>query len=240
MNIEEQKIIEQANSYVKKYAKILIKKFADPEKYKPDPTSVSIFMAGSPGAGKTEFSKGLLSAIFGDQSERFIVRIDADEIKNEIPGYTGTNAYLFQSAASILVDKIHDHVISKNQNFILDGTLSNFKRAEKNIQRSLNKRGHAFVFYIYQDPIIAWDFTKRREEKEGRRIPKDAFIQHFFNAKETVNNLKKYFGKQITIYLIEKNFQQEIVTIKENIDMIDNYIKFKYTKNTLNEVLKNL
>lgn len=240
MNIGEQKIINRAIFYAKGHAKEIIKKFADPEKYKPDPTPVSIFMAGSPGAGKTEFSKGLLDTLFGDQLDKFIVRIDADEIRNEIPGYDGTNAYLFQPAASILVDKIHDHVLAKSQDFILDGTLSNFERAKKNVQRSLSKREVVFIAYIYQDPVIAWSFTKRREEKEGRRIPRDAFIKHFFNAKETVNNLKKHFGNQITIYLIEKNFQQEIVAIKENIDVIDSHIKFKYTKNTLNEALKDL
>ncbi len=39
-----------------------------------------------------------------------IVRIDADEIREIIPQYTGGNSDLVQGAASIGVDILHNHV----------------------------------------------------------------------------------------------------------------------------------
>lgn len=87
--------------------------------------------------------------------------------------------------------------------------------------------------------MVAWDFTMRREEKEGRRIPKESFIDQFFAAKETVNKLKEHFGKAVTVYLVEKDFKYQIIQFKANIDKIDSHIKFKYTKEKLEESLKN-
>ncbi len=48
---------EEAKKFIKKNKKLLIEKFANLDLYKPVVSPVTIFMAGSPGAGKTEFSK---------------------------------------------------------------------------------------------------------------------------------------------------------------------------------------
>ena len=61
-------------------------------------------MAGSPGAGKTEASLELLKK-FGESA---VMRIDPDELRTYFSSYTGGNAWLFQRAVSVLVDKIHD------------------------------------------------------------------------------------------------------------------------------------
>lgn len=240
MNKEEQKIVEDAKQYVKKYKKDLIQKFADLSMYPPDQLPVSVFMAGSPGAGKTEFSKELVNVLFSNSKDKYVVRIDADEIRNVLPSYNGMNSYLFQPAASIAVEKLHDHVLSKKQNFILDGTLSNFEKAKDNIKRSIKKGRSVFIFYVYQEPVTAWEFTQHREKKEGRHIPKEIFIDQFFSAKDTVNRIKEHFGKQIVIYLVEKDLKQKTVNVMVNVDKIDNYIKFKYTKDSLIEALKNI
>ena len=96
------------------------------------------------------------------------------------------------------------------------------------------------IFYIYQDPIIAWDFTKKREALEGRKIPKSAFIEAFFGAKENVNKIKEIFQDKIKIFLVVKNLNNDDDTEKSkfNIDNIDNYLKVNYTKKSLEELLK--
>lgn len=71
--------------------------------------------------------------------------------------------------------------------------------------RCLNKR-IVSVFYLYQDSLRAWEFTRKREEEEGRHVPKVAFIEAFFKAKENVNAVKKEFGKEVEINLVIKNF----------------------------------
>lgn len=237
--LPEEDIKKEAIEFVKnkENAQKLIQEFANPTNILSDTTPVSVFMAGSPGAGKTEFSKELINILW-DNSKNLTARIDADEIRKKLPGYTGGNAYLFQGAVSIAVEKIHDSVLKNKQNFILDGTLSNFEKAKDNIERSLNKGRTIFIFYIYQDPITAWEFTKRREEKEGRRILKETFIEQFFSAKNVVNKLKEHFGKKITVYLVEKDFKHQIIQFKEKIDKIDSHLKFKYTKEQLEDLLK--
>ena len=91
---------------------------------------ISIFMAGAPGAGKTEISIQLLNILDQDnmsedlvkqakqhsvtnldpQKMKSILRIDADELRDHFKqcGYTGHNSHLFQKAVSKLVHKIHD------------------------------------------------------------------------------------------------------------------------------------
>src|SRR3989344_2656832 len=46
---------------------------------------ISVFMAGSPGAGKTEDSKSLIS-LLEEEGGRRVIRIDGDEGRSFIPG----------------------------------------------------------------------------------------------------------------------------------------------------------
>src|SRR3989338_7167825 len=107
MNEEEQKIAEEAKRFVKskEFRRLLIQKFAEPKVYKADAHPVTILMAGSPGAGKTEFSKGIIE-IFEGLFPTKIVRIDADDIRILLPQYTGSNSYVVHGAASLGVEKL--------------------------------------------------------------------------------------------------------------------------------------
>ncbi|MEK7178926.1 MAG: zeta toxin family protein [Patescibacteria group bacterium] len=103
----DEEICIQAIEFAKKNKVRIAEELTDPAKYEPEITPVSVFMAGSPGAGKTEFSKSLIEILEADQ-ERRVVRIDSDEIRRLIPGYTGNNSHLFQGAISLVVEKMHD------------------------------------------------------------------------------------------------------------------------------------
>ncbi len=236
---EENEIVEQAKKYARKNKKKFIDIFANVSEFKEDVLPVSVFMAGSPGAGKTEFAKWLIREVLKEKFEKSVIHIDADKVRDKMPGYYGGNSYLFQPAVSIIVEALLDSALKHKQSFVLDGTLSNYKKAKLNIERSLKKGRKVFVSYIYQNPIVAWEFTKRREEIEGRKIREDDFIYHFFESKKSVDELKEYFGKEIQVDVVIKNFKQEIVDIKFDIkNKIDNYIELKYTKNTLKEKIK--
>lgn len=234
---KNQKISQNAIDYVKKNYKELIKFFVGENIAKKEGASISIFMAGSPGAGKTEVSKNLIKEIGEKESFKEIVRIDSDEIRKYLPKYNGKNADLFQAACSIGVEKIHDFVLKKNLNFVLDGTFSNFNKVYSNIERSISKSKKVMVIYVYQDPIIAWDFTKKREKLEGRRVPKKSFIDQLFLAKENVNKIKDKFGDKIVVHLIEKNLKTGYRQFKNNIRNIDDHIKIEYTKKELNRLI---
>ena len=57
------------------------------------------------------------------------------------------------------------------------------------------------LFYVYQDPQVAWSFTKERELVEGRVVPKDTFINAFFQARENIEKVKKTTSRSnITYY----------------------------------------
>ena len=232
--IDDELLSIQAVDWVKKNQKELVSKIIG--QYNSAPVvPVSIFMAGSPGAGKTEFSKNFIKQ-FKDH-EKYIVRIDPDEIREMLPQYCTGKAHLFQTAVSIAVEKIHDHVLKKSKSFLLDGTFSNFDVAQSNVRRSVDKGRIVLIQYVYQDPLVAWDFTKKREVIEGRNIPKESFIEQFFAARKNVEKIKSEFGEKVKVDLIERNIKTNKYTYKDNIDSIDNYIKDKYNSNNLISLL---
>src|ERR1700722_5950860 len=115
---DDQQLIDAAYQYIKDHKHELIERFADPKIYKPDNQPVSLFMAGSPGAGKTEVSKRLIEIFTGSLP----VRIDADDIRIIFPNYTGTNSHIFQRACTLGINILFNYVLHNNINTILDGT----------------------------------------------------------------------------------------------------------------------
>jgi dephospho-CoA kinase len=193
---------------------------------------VSVFMAGSPGAGKTEFSKRLIEKFGGD-----VVRIDADDIRDLMPQYQGGNAYLFQGAVSLGMEKLYDYALDKRLNTVVDGTLKKYEKAKSNIERSLRKNRKVEVFYVYQSPEVAWDFTKKREAVEGRNIPKEAFIESFILARENVLKLKDVFGATVAVHVVLKNITNDGEEIFYDVVDIDLYVKVRYSQDKLERMI---
>ncbi|MFW5888373.1 MAG: zeta toxin family protein [Patescibacteria group bacterium] len=231
------KQIDEANEFIKANKKLLFETFASSEIYKPREKPITLFMAGSPGAGKTEYSKALVET--AKEEANPIVRIDADEIREIIPQYTGENSDLVQRAASTGVHKLYDHCLKNKLDAIVDGTFANFEIAERNIERSLNRDREVAIYYVYQDPLIAWDFTKKREKIEGRRILRKVFVKAFFDARVNVNKIKSIYKDQIKLYLVFKNYSNNTHKFYPKIENIDKYIQDNYNKQSLDKLLKN-
>src|SRR3989344_5342913 len=136
--MNEEEIKQKAEEYARVHRNHIAKELTSTSVYTPETIPTSVFMAGSPGAGKTELSKRLIE-ILEQQNERKVVRIDGDELRSLMPGYTGKNSYLFQTAISLIVERMHDMVLDHKQTFLLDGTFSHYNKAASNIQRSLSK-----------------------------------------------------------------------------------------------------
>ena len=233
----EERLSKEALKFVKSHKDFFIEKFASDSRFPSIGTPVSIFMAGSPGAGKTEFSRRFIEKQVSNGSSS-IVRIDPDSIREHIPQYIGGNAYVFQRAVSWGVDKLHEYVLKKKKHFILDGTFSNEARSRENVKRSLNRGRKVLVLYVYQDPLVAWDFTKAREKIEGRKIPKESFIDQLFGAREVVKSVKKDFGKKVSLSFLEKDYRNDDLDFKLNIEDIDGHLSIDYTRDELNDLLK--
>ena len=239
MNEDSVSIAQKAHDYIKSHTDELIDYFsgnyADPGKGR-----VTVLMAGAPGAGKTEFSRCLLREQFGENS-KLIVRIDPDEIREWIPLYMHGKAELFNSATNKGVDMLVDHCYDKknDKSFLLDGTLSNFDIARRNIDRGLKRGRKIQVFFVYKDPLVAWGFTQKREKIEGRNIPKEDFVKHYFQSIENVNRLKNEYGNKIQIDLVRLETENsDLPKMKDykfefNITSIDGYIQKKYSEDKL-------
>lgn len=214
--------------YAKENKKVLISSITDGKEKEEEKTA--IFMAGSPGAGKTEATQ-TLTALNSN-----LCVIDADKFRELFPGYARNNSDEFQRGSALLVDAALDLVLKKGYSFILDGTFATSK-VNQNIERALKKNYNVLVYYVYQDPFIAWDFTKKREEVEGRFVPKERFINAFFQSRKNLMQVKKQFQEKVTINILVKDFQNTISDFLMDIDNVELALPISYTKERLEEEL---
>lgn len=228
---DEEKQSEDAFKWIKEHHKLVIEKFATSAEIISDTQPISLFMAGSPGAGKTEFSKRLISRF-----KQKPIRIDADEIRAMCKGYEGGNAHIFQKAATKGVNILYDYALKNGLNVILDGTFA-YGSSLENIQRSLNHKRSVEIYFIYQDPVQAWEFTKKREEIEHRKVSQEVFIKSFFKSRENTNEAKAHFAGSVELNLIIKDFEKDLERLEINIPSIDHYIEKRYTEDELKNIL---
>jgi len=221
---------------------------------------LAFFMAGSPGAGKTEFSKRYMPAVLNKKDPRLVknllkkgidiesvdnlfVRIDVDEIREFLPQYRKTdlakkikgNSHVIQKAANKGLDILRDYCFKENISFLHDGTFGNFETMRELIKKSLRTGRNVEIFYMYLDPLTAWEFTKIREFEEGRNIVKEKFIEQFFNAKENVKKIKAEFGKKIKIHYVFKDEKNQVISIQFNIPNLDIFLKKQYNNQLIKE-----
>src|SRR3989344_991199 len=212
MNEEEIRLEAGAFEFIKKSRDFLISTYASHATHIPVGRPISLFMAGAPGAGQTEGS--------------------------ECPGYQGNIAHVFQKAANKGVNILYDHVLHERLNCILDGTFA-YAGAIENIRRSLEHNRIVEVWFGYQDPLKAWEFTKVRETTESRHVSKDVFVRAFFESRLNAKAVKSEFGAKIDLNLLVKDYENGREEFKLNIDAedLDRHIGRSYTEDELNKML---
>lgn len=232
--MSEDEIIEHAVAHAKKIKKTFARDAVDhlPE----EGSAVSVFMAGSPGAGKTETARNIIRR-FKRENNLDLVHIENDEYRKQFEHYEGINSPLFQNAATILVEGVHDRVLRKKVSFLLDSTLSSYEKAFFNIERSLKKERYVLIIFVYQEPEQAWQLVKARELVEGRRVPADVFVEQFLKSQEVVSKLKKAFKESIDIIFIEKNIDGSSKKPQFNVSNIDNILSKKYNRDSLERIV---
>ena len=224
------KIQEEAVAYAKLIGKSTAVQLT--QNFEPDDFPVSVYMAGSPGAGKTESAKRLIEERGGG-----VLHIDPDAYRAYFPNYDGSNSYLFNRAVTVLAEKIHDRALERSLNYIFDSTLCDTQKAELNITRCLKRSRKVIILYVYQDPKQAWEFVTEREQKEGRHIAKNVFIEKFFSARASIESLKARFGSDIQIDVLLKNIRDGKQDYHSNISNIDSFIGQTYTESDLHNIL---
>ncbi|MGI2056486.1 zeta toxin family protein [Shewanella baltica] len=232
--MDDQQITEKATKEAKKMKKAVANRLVDhlPQEESP----VSVFMAGSPGAGKTETARAMIRA-FANEHGQGLVHIENDELRKEFEDYNGLNSPFFQRPATLLVEAIHDKAMKNGVSFILDSTLSSFEKAKDNIERSLKKNRFVMVIFVYQAPEQAWQLVKAREKVEGRRVPESVFVEQFLESQRVVSELKRHFGDQIDITFIEKNIDGNNDKPHFNVTDIDALLRKKYNRESLEAIV---
>lgn len=242
--MKDKEIEQNAVKWIRRPAnkRLLIEKYASLE-YHPSPKyPVIAFMAGSPGAGKSEFVKDFRKSLETIVGAKPVV-IDPDAVRELLPGYTGSNSYIFQRAISIAFDDLFHSVLKNSQVAIVDGTLSDYGRAKQNLEQVFRKYSAVFISYIFQDPLIAWHFTQLREKVEGRNIRKEDFIDRLLGSKETVDKIKQEYGDRVILNLVLKDYKdteqnKAVARVYTSANSVEECIDFPYTKESLERLLK--
>lgn len=234
---KEVSLKNKANTYVCENKENIVNRIAGDNKFISKGAAISIFMAGSPGSGKTETSKAVLAEFDNSPLQSDIIRLDPDSIRGKIPQYEGGNAHVFQQPITYITNQVFNHAIKTNKNILVDGTFSNHNLARQNIKKSLNKNRSIHIIYLYVDPISAWNFTQAREKKEGRRITKQVFIDALFNSKQCVKDIQVEFGKQVAVIVGIRDYEEDQEKIYQEVTDIDKYVKIPYSKEELSSLI---
>ncbi|NVH49063.1 zeta toxin family protein [Photobacterium damselae] len=232
--MSDEEITAKATVEAKKLKKTIAKAMVD--HLPQEESAVSVFMAGSPGAGKTETARAMIKS-FKAEYDVELVHIENDELRKEFDDYNGLNSPLFQRPATILVEAIHDRALKRDVSFILDSTLSSFDKAKDNISRSLKRDRYVLIIFIYQEPEQAWQLVKAREKVEGRRVPEDVFVNQFMESQRVVSELKQAFGSDIDVMFIEKNIDGVNDKPHFNVSDIDALLRKKYNREYLESIV---
>jgi UDP-N-acetylglucosamine kinase len=195
-----------ANKNKKRIAREFIRRID----YEPSATPAAIFTAGLPGAGKTEFTVELLKGL-----SKKPLRMDMDEIAQLIEGYKPEIADKFRGGASSILSRIYDEVVKNNIDFVFDGTFAH-ANAILNLERALKHGYTVKVYYIHQEPAVAWQFTKDRELVVHRAIDRIGFNETYLNLEENLKTLCN-IHKDVTISLVIKDENNQVGRIVENV-----------------------
>ncbi len=93
------------------------------------------------------------------------------------------------------------------------------------------------IYYLYQEPEIAWNFVKQREAKQGRLVPKSVFVKDYAASIENVCKAKKVYGDQVTIYYAKNNYQKKLEYVKIDIGLVTDFIPHVYNSNELESMI---
>ena len=228
-----------ALEWVKANLNKILDQFSDISASPATGNPITLFTAGATGAGKTEFSITLARILAGREIPTYLVRIDADHIRELFKqfGYDGTNAAAFSRSTSRIVDQLTYRTLKTGQDVIIDGTMANLDAATRNIELALKNDRAVGIYYIYQKPELAWHFAQVRKKADGREVTKNVFIKSYLDSAKNLNVLKARFGQEIKVHIVEKAAYNTIKRVYLNVDKVDGYVNITMTKEELESLL---
>ena len=160
---------------------------------------IAVLMGGSPASGKSTFLKKYRPYLLSDS----LFKVDADEIRAELPEYKGWNATQTHEETGNIVDVL---ISDKNVgipckfDFVFDGTMSSTKRY-KTLINILRKEG--YDIYIVFMGNIPKDVIKgralERYKKSGRFVPMFVIEDFYANGEKNLKELKSMVDGYIVV-----------------------------------------
>jgi predicted ABC-type ATPase len=149
------------------------------------------FLGGGGGSGKTTAFEGGTIGIPTDA-----LRVDPDEIKTMIPEYrewvnqgVGEAASFVHSESKHVFEHVTHSLVNANADFVYDttgnGSYSNLKTKIEDLKRKGHKVRARYMTISLEEALLRAEI---REQKEGRRVPKDQLIH---NHQEVSTNVIK-------------------------------------------------
>lgn len=171
----------------------------------PRKNKIAFFMAGIPGAGKTEFAENARKAITG------LTSIEHDQLVEYIDGYQPEAYYNYRKAGSVLVTRVFNECLQNGYSFIFDGTLSH-ENGAKNILRALKNDYKVIVVYVVQDANVAWELTQAREVVKKRAIERNGFVATCNKINKNLLNIFKQHkdDPRFSFWLLDKQGHREM------------------------------
>jgi predicted ABC-type ATPase len=167
---------------------------------------IAVLMGGSPASGKSTFLKKYRPYLLSES----LFKVDADEIRAELPEYKGWNAtQTHEEAGDIVNTLISDKNIGVpcNFDFIFDGTMSSVKRYNILIH---NLRKENYQIYIVFMSNISKEEVKRRAleryKHSGRFVPMFVIDEFYANGEKNLNELKSMVDGYIVVDASSPNY----------------------------------
>lgn len=165
---------------MEEHRKIMADIFGDAANKKPEkgekPTF--IFLGGRGGSGKSKFNKQVYD------KDKFVV-IDADYIKEHLPGYEGWNAAYYHEESADLVEKALLLAKQQGLNVVLDATMNGLESSKRRLQWFIDAgyRTEAHYMFLPRQKSAERAIGRFLGEKNGRYVPLDKILDMTENEK---------------------------------------------------------
>ena len=168
---------------------------------------IAVLMGGSPASGKTTFLKKYRPYLLQNN----LFKVDADEVRAQLPEYKGWNAsQTHKETGDIVKALISDRNIGVPClfDFIYDGTMTGVEKYESLIN-FLEREGYE-IFIVFMGNVsidVVKERALKRYQKSGRFVPMEVLDDFFRTGENTLNQLKSKVDGYIVVDASSPNYE---------------------------------